>query len=76
MSLRFVYTADGQFKENDQVKIDYHKQQESKLAEVQPNNENFGNVLKHLGLNQPCTLDRPCMSPLTCIDNLCVMKNM
>jgi hypothetical protein len=35
MSLRYVYTANGQFKENDQVKIDYTLN-DSKLSSIEP----------------------------------------
>ncbi len=36
MSLRYVYTAQGEFKENNQVKIDYSNEQDSKLSKVEP----------------------------------------
>ncbi len=36
MSLRYVYTAQGQFKENDQVTIDYLTANVSNLSEVTP----------------------------------------
>ena len=39
MSLRYVYNAQGQFKENDQVKIDYSKEQDSQLSEVEVKEE-------------------------------------
>jgi len=75
MSLRYVYTADGQFKENDQVKIDYAVN-DSKLSSVEStpigqNIENFTQIT--CGSNNIVCKCAEGLNP-SCLGSRCVCK--
>lgn len=72
MTLKYVYTTQGQFKENNQIKIDYTITHESKLFDVVSNEkkivENFSNNIKKFP-------SQPCVNNNECISNICLPLN-